>query len=186
VWDFRTDTKVPINFTPFDESNVFSSPDVGTLILPGNYKVSLAKFEDSVYTQLVAPIPFTTEALNMVAMSASDKKVLYDFGMKVEELQRSVAGTNVYVDELRNKLRYMKEAVLQTPAMDAAVMKDMLSLERRLTQVDKTLNGDVSLLRREFEAPTSLSSRIGSIMDALITTTSPCDKYFHKFLQRGC
>jgi hypothetical protein len=178
AWDFRTDTKVPVDFTPFDESNVFSNPDVGTLVLPGNYKVSLAKFEDSVYTQLVPPVSFTIEALNMVSMSPGDKKTLYDFGMKVEELQRAVAGTNVYVNELQNKLRYMKQAVLQTPAMDAAVMKEMLALERRLTEIDKTLNGDASLARREFEAPTSLNSRIGSIMDALISTTSPATNTF--------
>jgi photosystem II stability/assembly factor-like uncharacterized protein len=34
-WDFRNDTKVPVDFTPFDEANVFSSPDRGTLVIPG-------------------------------------------------------------------------------------------------------------------------------------------------------
>jgi len=178
AWDFRTDPKVPVDFTPFDESNVFSHPDMGTLVLPGNYKVSLAKFEDSIYTELVPPVPFTIEALNMATMAAGDRKALYDFGVKVEELQRAVAGTNVYMDELRNKLRYMKEAVLQTPAIDPAVMKNMLTLERRLTDMEKTLNGDASLTKREFEAPTSLNSRIGSIMEALISTTFPTTNTF--------
>jgi hypothetical protein len=178
VWDFRTDTKVPVSFTPFDESNVFSSPDVGTLVIPGNYKVSLAKFEDSVYTELVSPVSFKIEALNMATMTASDKKVLYDFGRKAEELQRAAAGTSVYIDELRNKLRYMKEAALQTPALDPSVMKDMLALERRLIEADKTLNGDATLTKREFEAPTSLNSRIGSIMEALISSTSAATTTF--------
>ena len=178
VWDFRTDTKVPVNFTPFDESNAFSSPDLGTLVIPGTYKMSLAKFEDSVYTQLVSPVSFKIEALNMASMTAGDKTTLREFGRKVEELQRAVSGTSVYIDELRNKLRYMKEAALQTPALDPSVMKDMLTLERRLIEVDKALNGDASLSRREFEAPTSLSSRIGSIMEALINTTSATTNTF--------
>ena len=177
-WDFRNDTKVPVDFTPFDESNVFSNPDRGTLVVPGTYKVSMQKFEDSVYTELVSPVSFRIEALNMIHMPVADKKVLYDFGMKVEELQRAVAGTNVYADELRNKLKYMKQAVLQTPAMDASVMKQMIVLERRLTEVDKILNGDASLTRREFEAPTSLNSRIGSIMDGLVSTTTAATNTF--------
>ncbi len=172
VWDFRTDTKVPVNLTPFDESNVFDNPPLGTLVLPGNYNVSLSKFEDSVYTQLTQPVSFKIEALNRASMVASDKKVLNDFGKKVEELQRAVSGTDAYRSELQNKLRYMKEAALQTPRLDPLVMKDMLDLERRLIDVDKTLNGDATLSKREFEAPTSLNSRIGSIMEALISTTS--------------
>ncbi|MEJ7673810.1 MAG: hypothetical protein WKF59_14215 [Chitinophagaceae bacterium] len=82
TWDFRTDPTSPINFTPFDESNVFGSGPRGIMVLPGNYKVSLSKFEDGVYAQLVAPQPFKIEALNMVGMSGADKKTLHDFGKK--------------------------------------------------------------------------------------------------------
>lgn len=172
VWDFRTDTKVPVSFTPFDESNVFSNPDEGIFVIPGTYKVSLSKFEDSVFTQLVPPQPFVVEALNMASMAAKDKKSLQDFAKKVEELQRAAFGTNAYRAELVNNLRYIREAVLQTPMLNHDVLKDIVLLDRRLVEVDKKLNGDVTLSRREFEAPTSIVNRIGTIMEALLSTTS--------------
>ena len=172
TWDFRTDPTGPINFSTFDESNVFASPPRGIMVLPGNYKVSLSKFEDGVYTQLVAPQPFKIEALNMTGMSETDKKALYDFGKKVAELKRAVDGTNGYRNELMNRLRFMKEAALQTSAIDQSIVKDIILLERRLGEVDKKLNGDASLTRREFEAPPSINNRIGNIMEGVITTTA--------------
>jgi hypothetical protein len=141
------------------------------MVLPGNYKVSLSKFEDGVYTQLVGPQSFKIEALNMVGMPDADKKALYDFGKKVSELKRAVDGTNAYRNDLLNRLRYMKEAAIQTPAVDQNVTKDLLSLEQRLNLVSIKLNGDASLTRREFEAPPSINGRINNIMEGVITAT---------------
>lgn len=181
-WDFRTDPKGAVNFTSFDEENVFASPEVGILVLPGNYKVSLSKFEDSIFTQLVPPQPFTVEALNSTQMTAADKKLLYDFGKKVSEFYRVVDGTNAYRMELMTKLRYMKEAALQTPSLDPSTMKVLLGLERRLMETDRKLNGDATLTKREFEAPTSIRSRIGDIMQGVITTTiAPTNTFMNSY-----
>jgi photosystem II stability/assembly factor-like uncharacterized protein len=184
TWDFRTSTKVPVSFTPFDESNVFNAPDLGIFVMPGDYKVSLSKFEDGVFTELVAPQPFKIEALNMATMAATDKKALTDFGKKVEELYRVVNGTNEYRRELVNKLKYMKQAALQSNAADPSVVRQMTELEKRLAAVDRELNGDATLTRREFEAPTSILSRIGNIMSGLIsTTTAPTTTFMTSYAE---
>ena len=171
TWDFRTDPTGPINFTAFDESNVFGSGPRGIMVLPGDYKVSLSKFEDGVYTQLVPPQSFKIEALNMVGMSDADKKALFEFGKKAAELKRAADGTNAYKNDLLNRLRYMKEAALQTSAIDQSIVKDIIALEKRLGEVDRKLNGDATLARREFETPPSINNRIGNIMEGVITTT---------------
>ncbi len=170
-WDFRTDAKGAVSLTPFNYENVFSSPEQGIMVLPGDYKVSLSKFEDSAFTLLVPPQPFKVEALNMTQMSVADKQALYDFGKKVSELYRAVQGTNSYIEELLNKLRYMREAALQTPAVSPDVLKDMVALDRKLNEVNRKLTGDVTLAKREFEAPTSITSRIKGIMGGVISTT---------------
>jgi photosystem II stability/assembly factor-like uncharacterized protein len=172
TWDFRTDASSPVSFTAFDESNVFSSPDQGIMVMPGTYKVSLSKFEDGGFTQLVAPQPFVIEALNMVSMPATDKQALQAFGKKVMELNRVVDGTNSYRAELANRIKFIKEASLLTPAVDANILKDIYAIEKRMVEVSKVMNGDVSLLSREFDAPPSISSRVGSIMSGLISTSS--------------
>jgi len=89
----------------------------------------------------------------------------------VAELKRAVDGTNSYRNELLNRLRFMKEAALQTAAIDQNIVKDIISLEKRLGEVSNKLNGDASLTRREFEAPSSINNRIGNIMEGVITTT---------------
>ena len=172
TWDFRTDAKGAINFTPFDESNVFSSPDQGIMVMPGTYKVSLSKFEDGALSQVVAPQPFTIEALNMASMVATDKKALQEFGRKTLELYRVLDGTNAYRNELVNRVRYIKEAALQTASVSPTVMKDIFEIEKRLIEVNKLINGDATLLRREFDAPPSIYGRVGSIVNGIISTTS--------------
>ena len=172
TWDFHTAVKGPIDFTPFDESQAFSSPDQGILVLPGDYKVSLSKFEDGSYTELVAAQPFKVEALNMATMAATDKKALNEFGKKAEELHRAVDGADAYRNELMNKLRYMKQAVMETPALEQSLVKDMIGLERRLAETNKKLNGDASLARREFEAPTSINNRVSNILGGLLSATA--------------
>lgn len=172
TWDFRTDAKGAVSFTPFNEEYVFAAPDQGIMVLPGTYNVSLSKFEDSIFTQLVPPQPFQIEALHAASLTAADKQAVHEFGKKVMELYRAVDGTNAYRSDLMNKLRYMREAALQTPALEPSVMKQILVLEKRLNDVDQQLNGDVALLKREFEAPTSISNRIQEIMYGVVTTTT--------------
>lgn len=182
TWDFRTDAKGPITFTPFDESMVFNSRDQGIFVLPGNYKVSLSKFEDSVYTELVPAKPFTVQALNMNTLSGTDKKAIYNFGKKVLELHRAALATNAYKNELVNKLKYMKEAAIQTPSVDQSVAKKIIDLEKRLVEVNRKINGDTTLEKREFEAPTSIQSRISSITSGLISSTSaPTNTFINSY-----
>lgn len=107
----------------------------------------------------------------MIGMSEADKKALHEFGKKVAELKRAADGTNAYKNDLLNRLRFMKEAALQTAAVDQSIVKDIISLEKRLGEADIKLNGDASLTRREFEAPPSINNRIGNIMEGVITTT---------------
>ncbi|MEP7252640.1 MAG: hypothetical protein ABI683_09680 [Ginsengibacter sp.] len=178
TWDFRTDPSDAITFVPFNEENPFSSAPRGIFVLPGNYTVSLGKYEMGSYTQLVPPQPFFIEALNMASMGAADKKTLYEFGKKAAELSRAVDGTNEYRTELVNKLKYMKEAIIKTPSIKENVLETITELNNRLVDVGVKLNGDVALTKREFDAPPSISSRVGAIMDGMLTTTAGATNTF--------
>jgi hypothetical protein len=171
-WDFRTAPFGPIDLTPFDESFAFSSPDIGYMALPGNYKVSLSKFEDGQYTELVSPQSFKTVSLNTATLPATDKKALDDFCKKVAELSRVTGATDEYRKELVNKLRYIKQAVIETPKLSLDVSKSISDIEKRLTDINRQLNGDATLARREFETAPSTNGRINYIIGSLWTTTA--------------
>ena len=172
VWDFRYAAFSPIDFTPFDESFAFSSPDVGYMALPGNYKVSLSKFEDGSYTELVPALPFKTVSLNIATIPATDKKALEAFSKKVAELSRVSAAANAYRGEMVNKIKYIKQAIIETPKLPVDISKTITDLEKRLTSVNTQLNGDATLARREFESLPSINNRIGAVTGALWSTTA--------------
>jgi hypothetical protein len=172
VWDFRYAPFGPIDFTQFDESNAFSSPEIGYMALPGNYKVSLSKFEDGRYTELVAPQPFKAVPLNNATLPATDKKALDEFSKKVAELRRVSAAADEYRGEMVNKIKYIKQAIIETPKLPLDISKTVADLEKRLIDVNTKLNGDATLARREFETLPSINGRIGNITGALWGTTS--------------
>jgi photosystem II stability/assembly factor-like uncharacterized protein len=172
VWDFRTAPFGPVDFTPFDESFAFSSPDQGYMALPGNYKVSLSKFEDGVYSELVSPQSFKAVALNAATLPATDKKALDEFCKKIAELSRVVQSADQYRSELVNKLRYMKQAAIDAPKQSTDIANAITGLEKRLLNVNRQMNGDASLARREFETTPSISSRVFYVIGSLWSTTA--------------
>lgn len=177
-WDFRTDAPNAVNFTKFDESNVFSSPPKGIFVLPGKFTVTLSKFENGQITKLTAPQTFEIDALRLSSIPAADKQLLYSFGRKIMELYRAADGANVYRAEMETKLSYIKEAILKTPSIEQSVMNQLSGLQQRLTDVSKSLNGDATLTKREFDAPSSIMSRVSGIMDGLVGTTSGATNTF--------
>ncbi len=172
MWDFRYAPFGPVDLTAFDESNAFSAPEIGYMALPGNYKVSLSKFEDGVYTELAAAQPFKAVALNNATLPATDKKALEDFCKQVAELRRVSAAADEYRSEMVNKIKYIKQTIIETPNLPLTVSKTIAALEKRLTDVNIKLNGDATLARREFESSTSINARIGSIVGGLWGTTA--------------
>lgn len=181
-WDFRSDTKSPIAVAASDEAEAGGGRARGIFVMQGNYKVSLSKFEDGNFIELVAAQAFTIEALNMAALPVTDRKMIADFGKKVTELKRALDGTNSYRNELGNKLKSIKEAALLTGAIEPTIIKDILALESRLQATDIILNGDDALTKREFEVPTSVNGRLGDIMQNLLSTTStPTNSFMNSY-----
>ena len=172
VWDFRYAPFGPVDFTQFDESLAFSAPEVGYMALPGNYKVSLSKFEDGIYVELVAAQPFKAVALNNATLPATDKKALEDFCKQVAELRRVSTAADAYRNEMVNKIKYIKQAIIETPKLPVDISKTIAALEKRLTDVNTKLNGDATVARREFETLPSINRRRGGIAGALWSTTA--------------
>ena len=183
VWDFRYAPFGPVDLSQFDESFVFSAPETGYMALPGNYKVSLSKFEDGNYAELVAAVPFKAAALNNATLPATDKKALEEFCKRVAELRRVSAATDEYRKEMVNKIKYFKQAIIETPGLSTSISKTIFNIEKRLTDIDTKLNGDATLAKREFESLPSINGRIGGIAGALWSTTAAPTTTFINSLQ---
>jgi hypothetical protein len=174
VWDFYYAPFTPVDFSVFDaDANPFGGPAKGYRALPGDYTISMQKFEDGKYTQLVSPQPFKAVPLNNTTLPAEDKAALSAFNKKLAELQRVVTGTNAYTNDINNRLRFLKEAVIRTPGVNTAeATQKIYDIERRMLAVGTALNGDASLSRREFEALPGINGMVNGIAAALWGTTS--------------
>ncbi len=167
TWDFRYNSPGPVNFNTPDATNPYDVPEIGYAAMPGNYKVSLSKFEDGKITELVAPQPFKVNSLNAASLPATDKKALDDFCRKVSELRRAISSADTYRGEMLNKIKFIKQSLIESPVSMTEAADELNKIEKRMADVNTKLNGDASLARREFETPTSINSRIGNIESSL-------------------
>ena len=172
VWDFRYSIPTPISLEPVDDSVPWNEPGKGYMAVPGKYFVSLSKFEDGKFTELVKPMEFVCKPLNIVSLPAEDKIALNAFNQKVSELTRAITGLDAYRKELVNKLSYLKKAVIESADIPAETYQTILNIGLDLKSLDRKINGDQLRTRYEGAAPTSVKERVELITGALWSTTA--------------
>ena len=164
AWDLRYPPEVPVDLSGPGEENPFSDPDVGPLVTPGTYTVSLSKVVDGVPEALVPAREFRVVPLNNATLAAQDKASLLTFQQEAGAVLREVQAGGRRLGEASNRLRFVKEAIRLTPDLPEATLGEARSLERRVAEIRIRLNGDGSVARRQFETPPSIQDRIGFVM----------------------
>lgn len=180
VWDFRYTSFTPLSLTPFDSTVPWNEPDKGFMVVPGKYFVSLSKFEDGKFTELVTPREFICKTLNNTTLPAEDKIALDGFNKKVAELTRTVTGADAFRKELVDKLAYLKKAVIESSEVPSDTYGSIIKIESDLNELNKKLNGDQLRARYEGAAPTSVKERVETITYALWSTTAASTNTFIK------
>jgi photosystem II stability/assembly factor-like uncharacterized protein len=180
VWDFRYTPFTPISLAPFDDSVPWIEPDKGYMVVPGKYFISLSKFEDGTFTELVPAQEFTCRQLKITTLPAEDQLALDQFNKKVAELTRAVTGTDAYRKELVDKLAYLKKAVMGGAEVEKNLFEKIIAAELNLKELNKKLNGDNLRRRYEGAVPSSVKDRINLITGALWNTTAAPTNTFIK------
>lgn len=172
TWNLRYLPFTPVSFTPFEDTYAWNEPDVGYMVVPGNYQVSLTQFVDGKFVELVAPQSFTCKPMDAAPLTGTGKLAIDVFNKKVAELTRAVSGADVYRKELAQKIPYLKQAILAAPANPAEIYVRVLTIEKTLERINRDLNGDPLRSRYEGVSPISLKARIDQVTGALWNTTS--------------
>jgi hypothetical protein len=132
----------------------------------------MAKMQKGVLTELVPQVTFSTKLLNNATLPASDQAALLSFEKEVAEMLRVVSGTSKTLDELSEKIRYIKTALGHTGGNGNEILTQVSNIDQRLKDLNRKLNGDFSLTKHEFPVPPSISSRINTIVNGLYLSTS--------------
>jgi photosystem II stability/assembly factor-like uncharacterized protein len=171
VWDGRYDVTTPVTFAAPDYDNPYADIDKGPMAIPGTYKAYLAKVENGTVEKLTEPVSFVIKTLENTTFSVKDRAAIDNFNKALAEFRRVVFACENYKSELLTKVKFMKQAVLQTGGDALKLMKDLKATEQKLIDLDEKFNGDRSLSRREFETLPGLTGIIEGIVGNLWSTT---------------
>lgn len=171
VWDLRYPSTVAISIISPDNSVPWSTDTWGFLVTPGIYKVSLSSFDGVKFTELAGPQSFKVVPLGNKSLAGIDTKEMNSFHKKLGELVRAANGAQSYKNELQSKIPFYKKAVLETPSMPANSYQQVLTLEKRMKDLNIKLNGDDLRSKYESVGPTSLRERINDVSGAMMYTS---------------
>lgn len=172
VWDFRYPTSTPVVLDRKPNDNPFAPDDVGQLATPGEYKVTLSKVANGVFTDVAGPQNFTIRELPGTSLPASDRSALVAWQREAAKLQRSITGTTNILTQANDRLKYMKEAVFSISTHHDQLTSELKALETKLSVIQERLNGDRIAGQLDIDKPPSITSRLNSVIYSGYNTTS--------------
>lgn len=166
TWDLRYPSWLPISFGSSNLDPWDDRPS-GPVVVPGTYTVELAREIEGQVESLAAPVSFELSAMGLGALEPTDRAALKDFQMKVGRLQRAVLGANRVVNDAEQRLRHLRQAILETPGADPALTQREEKLRLKLRDLEIRLSGDPTVSAQDEAQEESINGRIGSIVDRL-------------------
>jgi photosystem II stability/assembly factor-like uncharacterized protein len=166
-WDLRYPAPTLPRPRPTDAAeDLFTEPPGGPLVMPGTYRVALAKRVAGVGSPLGESQEFRVVVDGAAAMDPADFKALAEFQQEVTRLERAVSGALEAVNALNGRLEQIKRALDYTPSAEAKWRSVVTDLEKRNRDVLRALRGDVALRARNENTPPSISERVREIVDS--------------------
>ena len=115
---------------------------------------------------IVSNIEFKTEVLNNRTLPAYDSKALESFQRKTFDLARVIWGTEEYVQELRNRMELIKQAIYETPSLNNEMFNKASVLCNELDHILFLFNGEPARASEEEVPPAevSINSRLSTLL----------------------
>jgi len=171
TWDLRYPASALRPSHTDDDDEDFRAPN-GTLVMPGQFKVTMSQRLGGVWTDLAAPQTFQVSAEGTQQMSPADRAALVAFQRKVARLQGAVIGAVETANSVKDRLAQIDRSLEATPAADRKLRDDAQSIRQRLDALLKDLRGDQVLRSYQENTPPSISDRVGNIVNGQRLSTS--------------
>jgi hypothetical protein len=172
IWDFRFTPVGPVSLQPFDNSYAWNTPEVGYMVAPGKYQVSVSMSENGAFTPLAGPQAFVCKPLGGEKLTAAEQQALATFNKKAAELARAVMSADAHRQHLQDLLPYLEKAMLDVPTLQQELFTDLASVKKQLKTLGEQLNGDPVRTQFEGQARTSLKDKANLFTQSLWATTS--------------
>jgi photosystem II stability/assembly factor-like uncharacterized protein len=174
AWDLRWPSAAPTDLSPAKDRAPWDEPDRGPLALPGSYAATLEAKSGGEWETLSGPVSFDVKALEIATLVAADKTAVASFQKEVRELRRAVLGASKLTDDVKKRLDHLRQALVDTPDADPALMAELEGLKTRFDAIMLELKGDTAKGERNVFTPPSIISRVERIAsDQWYTTQAP-------------
>jgi len=98
-------------------------------------------------------------------MSAADRTAQGEFLRKVTRLYRAVSGALHTSEEVQARLKEIREALRETPAVEKQLGSVADGIEQRDREILRALRGDVEIARRSEPVASSINERVNSVLE---------------------
>lgn len=166
AWDLRYPSWQPISFS-VSEPEPWDDRPSGCVAAPGTYTVELASEIEGVVTALTEPVSFELSALGLGLLEPQDRAALLAFQRKVGDLQRAVLGTNRLINDAEQRVRHLRQAILETPGADPVLAQREEALRLKLRGLTIRLSGDPTVSAQDEAQEATINERVESIVDRL-------------------
>jgi len=136
----------------------------GPLVISGNYSVRMFQKVDGAVTELAGSRSFKVAADGAASSSASDRAAQEEFQRKVARLYRAVSGAQHTAEEVEARLKAIRGALRETPAVEKQLGAAADSIEQRNREILRALRGDTELQKRNEPVPSSIRDRVDAIL----------------------
>ncbi len=164
-WDLRNNSTNPIN-----------SGGKGLLVTAGTYYVSISLVKNGTVEQLITKQPFNVKALNNQTLVAKNPEELKLFRAEVAELNRKVSGTSRLMNESKEELDLIEQALINYPNTDLSLLQETRALKLIYDDCTVAFWGDKIKEAHEFEFGPSITSRLGMVEYQLYDNTTGVTK----------
>jgi hypothetical protein len=161
-WDLRRPAPDPISLSSGGFRAPWASDPKGPLAAPGMYEVELFLVTADGFESMGQAQEFDVKPVP-TAPPGTDFAAVADFQFRVSELAREMAGAGAEMGRVRDRLRHMRAALVQTPKADPSLHSRMDEMSRRLDEMNLQFSGDP--IRGQWNMPSvpSIRGRVGYV-----------------------
>ncbi len=137
----------------------------GPLVLSGMYSVRMFEKVDGKVTEIAGSQSFKVATEGSSTMTPADRAAQEELLRKTARLYRAVNGALRTADDVASRLKTIREALHETPAVENQLETVVDGIERRDREILRALRGDLDIARRNEPVPSSIDQRVVSIME---------------------
>ena len=136
--------------------------------------------KDGKFNRLEGPESFEVYALDTAIFVSDDPAADLAFPQEAAALHRAASGASRAIGEAENRIRHLRQAILDTPAAGEAHLQRLDKIRIALADLKIAFSGDRTVGRRQEAQAPGINERIGGVVEGMTDITSPPTETFRQ------